>query len=141
MGSNSKDFIWGSNAVASNQGILLLNAYKYSLEHAFLNSAQHTLDYILGRNATGFSYVTGFGDKMRRHPHQRLAVSKPDLPPLPGFIVGGPNPGQQDKCDYLSAIPDESYSDTDCSYASNEIAIYWNAPFAYLVNALEAIHQ
>jgi endoglucanase len=141
MGSNSKDFIWGSNAVASNQGILLLYAYKFSSEHAFLNSAQHNLDYILGRNATGFSYVTGFGDKTPRHPHQRLAVSKPDLPPLPGFIVGGPNPGQQDKCEYLSAIPDESYSDTDCSYASNEIAINWNAPFAYLVNALEAIHQ
>jgi endoglucanase len=54
-------------------------------------------------------------------------------------MVGGPNPGQQDKCEYPSDIPDESYVDDTCSYASNEIAINWNAPFAYLINALEGL--
>jgi endoglucanase len=27
--------------------------------------------------------------------------------------------------------------DDDCSYASNEIAINWNAPMVYLLNGLE----
>jgi endoglucanase len=29
--------------------------------------------------------------------------------------------------------------DDVCSYASNEIAINWNAPFVYLAGALEAL--
>lgn len=141
METNVRNFIWGSNAVAANQGILLLYAFRQSNEHVFLEGANDNLDYILGRNATGYSYVTGFGSKTPMHPHHRLAASRPDLPPLPGFIVGGPNPSQQDGCTYSSSFPDESYSDESCSYASNEIAINWNAPFAYLTNSLEAINQ
>ncbi|MEB2785662.1 glycoside hydrolase family 9 protein [Algoriphagus persicinus] len=139
--TNVRNFIWGSNAVAANQGILFLYAFKQNGEHVFLEAAYDNLDYILGRNATGYSYVTGFGSKTPMRPHHRLAVSRPDLPPLPGFIVGGPNPGQQDGCNYASSFADESYSDESCSYASNEIAINWNAPFAYLINSLEAINQ
>ncbi|WP_425639155.1 glycoside hydrolase family 9 protein [Algoriphagus yeomjeoni] len=139
--TNSKNFVWGSNAVAANQGILLIYAFKQSNERIFLERALDNLDYILGRNATGYSYVTGFGTKSPLHPHHRLATSRPDLPPLPGFIVGGPNPRQQDGCNYTSSFPDESYTDESCSYASNEIAINWNAPFAYLANSLEAINQ
>ena len=141
METNLRNFIWGSNAVAANQGILLLYAYKQSNEHIFLEGALDNLDYIMGRNATGYSYITGFGNKTPMHPHHRLAEARPDLPPLPGFIVGGPNPGQQDECNYLSSFADESYTDENCSYASNEIAINWNAPFAYLVNSIEAINQ
>lgn len=139
--TNTQNFIWGSNAIAANQGILFLYAFKQSNEHIFLERALDNLDYILGRNATGYSYVTGFGSKTPLYPHHRLATSRPDLPPLPGFIVGGPNPRQQDGCNYSSSFPDESYTDESCSYASNEIAINWNAPFAYLANALEAINS
>jgi endoglucanase len=139
MGASSKDFIWGSNAVASNQGILLIEAYKLNAEMGFLQGAKANLDYILGRNATGFCYVTGFGFKSPKYPHHRLAASRPELPPLPGFIVGGPNPSQQDGCEYPSGFPDESFTDLECSYASNEIAINWSAAFAYLVNAIQAI--
>lgn len=139
MGADTRDFIWGSNAVASNQGILLIEAFRLNGEVGFLQSAKANLDYVLGRNATGFCYVMGFGSKSPMHPHHRLAVSRPDLPPLPGFMVGGPNPSQQDGCDYPSKVPDESYTDLACSYASNEIAINWSAAFAYLANAIQAI--
>ncbi|WP_183461675.1 glycoside hydrolase family 9 protein [Microbulbifer rhizosphaerae] len=141
MGSSEQNFIWGSNSVASNQGILLLEAYHLSGDREFLQSAEDNLDYLLGRNATGYSYVTGFGSSSTQWPHHRLAASRPDLPPLPGFLAGGPNPGQQDGCEYPSDIPDESYTDAVCSYASNEIAINWNAPFAYLANAVNAIRS
>ncbi len=139
MGADSRDFVWGSNAVASNQGILLLEAFRLNGELGFMQSAKANLDYLLGRNATGFCYVTGFGSKSPQYPHHRLAVSRPELPPLPGFVVGGPNPSQQDGCEYPSKVPDESYTDLSCSYASNEIAINWSAAFAYLVNAIQAI--
>jgi endoglucanase len=32
-----------------------------------------------------------------------------------------------------------SYYDNSCSYATNEVAINWNAPFAYVVGSLQAI--
>ncbi|WP_288129917.1 glycoside hydrolase family 9 protein [Microbulbifer sp.] len=141
MASNPDFFVWGSNAVAANQGILFLEAFRITNDSEFLRSAEATRDYLLGRNATGFSYVTGFGYKTPQHPHHRLAAARPDLPPLPGFLVGGPNPSQQDGCEYPSKITDQSYTDHVCSYASNEIAINWNAPLAYLVNGLNAIES
>lgn len=141
MGANPKDFIWGSNAVASNQGILFIEAFRLNGELSFLHAAMDNLDYLLGRNATGFCYVTGFGSRFPQHPHHRLATSRPELPPPPGFLVGGPNPSQPDGCEYPSKIPDESYTDQSCSYASNEIAINWNAAFAYMVNAIQATEE
>ena len=139
MVSDPSLFVWGSNAVAANQGILFLEAFRITGDSDFLRSAEATRDYLLGRNATGFSYVTGFGNKTPQHPHHRLAAANPGMPPLPGFLVGGPNPSQQDGCEYSSKVADESYTDHVCSYASNEIAINWNAPLAYLVNGLNAI--
>jgi endoglucanase len=140
IGKSAADFIWGSNSVATNQGILLIQAYKLSKEKKFLDGALANLDYILGRNATGYSFVTGFGHKTPMFPHHRLSEADGIADPVPGLIVGGPNPGQQDGCNtYPSRIPDESYTDSVCSYASNEIAINWNAPAAYLAGALEAL--
>lgn len=141
IGQSERDFVWGSNAVASNQGIALIQAYFISKEQVFLDAALSNLDYIFGKNATGYSFVTGFGHKTPKRPHHRLAEAEPEKEPLPGFLVGGPNPGQQDNCNYPSKIADESYIDEACSYASNEIAINWNAPFAYLVNAVEVLKK
>ena len=139
MGSTAADFNWGSNSNAANQGILLIQAYLLSGDKKYKEAALGNLDYILGRNATGYSFVTGYGTKSPLFPHHRPSEAEPDKAPVPGFLVGGPNPGQQDKCDYPSDVPDESYVDATCSYASNEVAINWNAPLAYLVNALEAL--
>jgi endoglucanase len=139
MGQDAKDFVWGSNSVAANQGIALIQAYFLTEEKEYLDMALANLDYIMGRNATGYSYVTGYGHKTPRDPHHRPSGAEPDKAPIPGLIVGGPNPGQQDGCDYESKVADESYVDDYCSYASNEIAINWSAPFAYLALAIEAI--
>jgi endoglucanase len=142
MGKSAGDFIWGSNSVATNQGILLIQAYKLSKERKFLDCALTNLDYVLGRNATGYSFVTGYGHKTPMFPHHRLSEADGVADPIPGLIVGGPNPGQQDGCKtYPSRIADESYTDAVCSYASNEIAINWNAPAAYLAGALEALYN
>ena len=142
IGRSAGDFIWGSNSVAANQGILLIQAYKLSNDRNYLDCALTNLDYILGRNATGYSFITGYGRKTPMHPHHRLSEADGIEDPIPGLIVGGPNPGQQDGCKtYPSRIPDESYTDTVCSYASNEIAINWNAPAAYLAGAIDALYR
>ncbi|CAN5222990.1 glycoside hydrolase family 9 protein [soil metagenome] len=52
MGQESWHFLWGSNAMALNHSVLLLQAYRLTMEEAYLDAAQTNLDYILGRNAT-----------------------------------------------------------------------------------------
>jgi endoglucanase len=140
MGKSARDFVWGSSSVAANQGILLIQAYKLTNDKKYLFDALGNLDYLLGRNATGYSFVTGFGHKTPMFPHHRQSEADGIADPVPGLLSGGPNPGQQDGCKtYPSRIPDESYTDAMCSYASNEIAINWNAPAAYLAGAVEAL--
>lgn len=141
MGGSALDFIWGSNSVCANQGIALLQAYEISQDKRYLTHALSNLDYIMGRNATGYAYVTGFGDKSPQFPHHRPSEADGIAEPVPGLIVGGPNPGQQDNCDYPSKVADESYVDAECSYAANEIAINWNAPLVYLAAAMEALQN
>jgi endoglucanase len=140
IGNFVRDFVWGSNAVAANQGILLIQVYRLTSDKKYLEYAIGNLDYIMGRNATGYSFVTGVGHKTPMFIHHRQSEADFINEPVPGLLAGGPNPGQQDGCTtYPSKIPDESYTDVSCSYASNEIAINWNAPAAYLAGALEAL--
>ena len=140
MGKSARDFEWGSNSVAANQGILLIQAYRLTKDRKYIQYALGNLDYIMGRNATGYSFVTGNGHKTPMFPHHRQSEADGIADPVPGLLAGGPNPGQQDGCKtYPSKVPDESYTDSMCSYASNEIAINWNAPAAYLAGALEAL--
>ena len=135
-----RDFIWGSNAVAANQGMLLLQGYRLTHDRTFLDAAVANLDYLLGRNATGYAFVTGFGSRSPRFPHHRPSASDGVADPVPGLLVGGPNPGQQDHCPgYPSRVPALSYLDSTCAYAANEIAINWNAPLAYLAVGIDAL--
>lgn len=139
MGQSEKDFVWGSNAVAANQGILLINAYLITKDKKYIHAALSNVDYILGRNATGYSFVTGVGSKSPMHPHHRPSSADGITEPIPGLLVGGPNPGRQDGCVYEFTATETAYVDTECSYASNEIAINWNAPLVYLLQAVQAL--
>lgn len=142
MGKKASDYAWGSSSVAANQGIALLYAYRLSKNVAFLNAARGNFDYLLGRNATDYCFLTGSGTKSVMHPHHRISMADGIVEPVPGLLSGGPNPGQQDKCTtYPNKFADESFTDHDCSYASNEIAINWNAPLVYLAAALDAFSQ
>jgi endoglucanase len=148
MGVDREDFVWGSNAVAANQGIALVRAYELTGDRRYLEAAISNLDYILGRNPLGLSYVTGIGHRYPMHIHHRPSEADGNPEPVPGLLAGGPNPGQQDRagCDdygqagrYPSSLPAHSFLDHWCSYASNEIAINWNAPLAYLAFAVETV--
>lgn len=138
-----KDFVWGSNAVILNQAMMLVAAYRVRPQPAYLNAAQSALDYVLGRNGPGISFVTGFGTVSPQHPHHRPSEADGIAAPVPGWLVGGPNPGQQDlkgcPAPYPSALPALSWLDDVCSYASNEVAINWNAPLVYVAAALESL--
>jgi endoglucanase len=139
MGGRRTDFNWGSNANATNQGILLIRVYFLTGKQSYLDAALGNLDYICGQNATGYCFITGIGSFSTMHPHHRPSVADGIADPVPGLLAGGPNPGEQDHCHYEFHEAETAYVDSDCAYASNEIAINWNAPLVYLVNAVEAL--
>ncbi len=135
------DFYWGSNGVASNKAVILLHAYILTKEEKYLNAANSIVDYILGRNPIDKSYLTGYGVNPTMNPHHRPSQSDSIEAPVPGMVAGGANASATD-CAKAYNNPDavaRSYYDNSCSYATNEVAINWNAPFAYAINSIQAI--
>ena len=141
-GNSPRDYGWGCLAETfGTNGLTLCYAYKLTGDKKYLTAALENAEYVLGRNATGYCYITGFGTKSPMHPHHRISEADGIEAPFPGLVAGGPNPGQQDIADvksYTSKQPDESYADAMQSYASNEIAINWNASILALLGWIEA---
>ena len=142
-GNSPRDFYWGCASTFCDQSVCFLYAYKLNGKAGYLKNAFRNVNYILGQNATGYCYVTGFGSKSPMFPHSRLCHSDGVVEPIPGLLVGGPNPGHNDKAEvtYRSSYPDESYEDVMPSYASNEIAINWNASLVAAVTWLAEIAE
>lgn len=141
-GNHAHDFGWGHlSERCCGMGIALLFSDQYVAKGKYRRYALENIDCLLGRNALGYCYVTGFGQKSPMHPHHRPSAADGIDAPFPGMLVGGPNPGQQDKGSnlvYPSSLPDESYVDHADSYASNEIAINWNAALVGLLCWVDA---
>jgi endoglucanase len=130
-----KDYVWGSNGVAASYGRQLLVANAIAPDPAFVEAATDNIHYLLGRNAFGLSWVTQLGSHPYKHPHHRPSGAMKDAEPWPGLLSGGPNAGRQDAV--LKALPNlppaKIYADNTDSYASNEIAINWQAALAFLL--------
>ena len=141
-GNKPDEFLWGCSSSFCDQAICFLYAYEVTGDEKYLVNAHRNVNYILGQNATGYCYVTGFGTKSPMFPHSRLCHSDGVEAPIPGLLVGGPNPDQNDIIEvkkYDSDYPDESYMDIMPSYASNEIAINWNASLVAAIHWLAYI--
>lgn len=142
FGREESDFGLGSLSYpCAAQGFSLVYAYLVNDNKGYLLNAYRNMDCLLGRNPLGYCYVTGLGVKSPLHPYHCLAATDGIEAPLPGFLVGGPNGGQQDRelVTYPSVLPDESYVDAEQSYASNAVAISQSADLAALGAALDAL--
>ena len=132
----TKNYVWGSNGVAANYGMELLVANVLAPDPSFVESALDNLHYLLGRNTFSISWVTQVGANPFHHPHHRPSGADKNTEPWPGLLSGGPNAGRQDEV--LKKLPDglppaKVYADEQGSYASNEIAINWQAPLVFLL--------
>lgn len=136
-------FEWGSNSDILNQAMILCNAHRLTNDEKYLIGVEQITDYIFGKNATGYSFLTGFGSKKAMFPHHRPSGADGIVDPVPGFIIGGPNKGRQDAgdVDYTSEHPAKSYMDVEPSFASNEVCINWNAPAVYVLGYLEQVRK
>ncbi len=136
-------FEWGSNSDILNQAIILCYAHSLTKEEKYLNGAEQITDYIFGKNATGYSFLTGFGSKKVMFPHHRPSGADDIENPVPGFIVGGPNKDKQDSFNvtYTSKLPAKSFMDVQKSFASNEVCLNWNSPVVFVLGYLEQVRK
>ncbi|MBO6522231.1 MAG: glycoside hydrolase family 9 protein [Balneolaceae bacterium] len=141
FGYENGHFFWGSNGHAGNIGMAILQSYQLTENQKYYEAALRVADYLLGVNPTGYSYITGFGDKQVMNIHHRPSEADNIDAPVPGMVAGGPNPRNlnqdcgEDK--YPSKLPALAFLDDWCSYSTNEITINWNAPVVYLFSGLE----
>ncbi len=136
MSMQAKDFVWGSNGIAAQYGMDLLIANVIAPNLDFANAARDDLHYLLGRNTFSLSWVTQVGEHSVQHPHHRPSGDGKQPGPWPGLLSGGPNALRQDPV--LAALPKnlppaKDYADATVSYASNEIAINWQATLVFLL--------
>ncbi|MBO4903217.1 MAG: glycoside hydrolase family 9 protein [Lachnospiraceae bacterium] len=133
------NYCWGSNlsVCAYARQMLLAREAPGADQDAYEQAAYDQLSYILGQNATGYCFVTGYGGLSAQNPHHRpsVAVGKP----MPGMVIGGPDGFGEDS--YVKSVladepPAKCYADNAQSYSTNEVTIYWNSPFVYLLSAM-----
>jgi len=142
---SDKGYIWGSNSAVANNSIVMAHAYYLSGDTKHINGAISGMDYLLGRNAMDYSYVTGYGTHTAEYPHHRWWSAQIDatFPKAPcGVLVGGPNSGMQDPWvqgygwKKGEIAPQKAYLDHIEAWSVNECTINWNAPLAWLTGFL-----
>jgi endoglucanase len=144
----SAGYVWGSNSGVLNNAIILAVAYDATKETEYRDTVVQAMNYLLGYNGLHKSFITGYGVYPVSHPHHRVWANDPDsgyIAPPPGVLAGGPNKNIEDpemKSAHLSGVPiAKRYIDTIGSFATNEVAINWNAPLAWVSNWLDSQYE
>jgi len=135
---------WGSNSGLLNDMMILGLAYDFTKNGKYRQGVADGMDYLLGRNPMSKSYVTGYGEVPLQNPHHRFWCNQmdPTTPsPPPGIVSGGPNSALQDPYAQAQGLPGcppmKCYVDHIESWSTNELAINWNAPFAWVASFMD----
>jgi Glycosyl hydrolase family 9./N-terminal ig-like domain of cellulase. len=136
-------YVWGSILPILNNAITMICACLLTGDEEYRNAALNQLDYLLGMNATGYSFVTGFGERSYRFPHHRPSYADDVDEPVPGLVSGGPNKQNPDMVT-KTLVPQDTppakfYIDYTSTASSNEIAIYWNSPAVFVAAYFDMI--
>ena len=132
-------YVWGSNSMVINMAIVSALAFEFTGRKRYLDNVTETMDYLMGRNAMDKSYVSGYGERPLTNPHHRFwahqANSSYPLVPA-GVLSGGPNSGLEDPyaqgAGLVGSPAQKCYADHIECWSTNEIAINWNAPLAWV---------
>ena len=134
---------WGSNGRVLNNLVVLATAHLVTNEQRCRSAVATGMDYLLGRNALGQSYVTGYGTDSTAHLRTRQFGHDldPTLPPPPaGALAGGANsrrhPGFPSDPRLDDLPPQCCYLDEPTSETTNDICIRWNAPLVHIAGFL-----
>lgn len=130
---------WGSTRYNCAWQTYAITYGEAANDSSYLEKAKWQMDYILGDNPTGYSFVVGYGDKWPTHIHHRAAN--------PGrgsaTVNGSADDNTEAKYTLYGALiggPSDSngtYNDATNSYAHTEMALDYNA---CLVPALAGLY-
>jgi endoglucanase len=130
---------WGSNGRILNNLVVIAVGHELSGRGEHLSAAARGMDYLLGCNALGQSYVTGYGTDFTHQQRTRhfAHALDPSFPPPPrGALAGGPtskdHPGFPSDPRLSDLPPQCRYLDEPTSETTNDVCIRWNAPLVWM---------
>lgn len=129
-------FAWGSNLTICSNGRQMLFAAELTGEDEYRVAAYDQLQYVLGQNALSYCYVSGYGTHFPVNMHHRPCIVTGNV--MKGMVIGGPNQNLEDpfaKALLADMPPAKCYLDNNQSFSTNEVTIYWNSPFIYLLSS------
>jgi endoglucanase len=147
--AGTNGYPWGSNSFVLNTLIVMALAGDFTQNHKYLNGVADGMDYLLGRNPNDQCYVTGYGERPLKNPRHPFWAyqGNPAFPKPPaGAISGGPNSDLQDPwvlgSGWIGTGPNarpaaKCFVDHIESWSTNEVAINWNAAFAWVTAYLD----
>ena len=135
---------WGSNSELANRAIILGHAYNLTQDVKYRDGVIHLMDYLLGRNPLGQSYISGYGKQTYVNPHHRhWSHSNRDGAPIvpSGVLSGGPNNDNMSdpiaKNQIGKCAAQTCWTDHYTAWTQNEITINWNAPLVWMASFLD----
>jgi hypothetical protein len=114
-------------------GTKLLGTFESNRE--IINKITYSqLDWILGQNPVGVSFVSGYGDNSVKYPFS-IMYRTDNLPGVPkGYLVGGPNKFSNDITvgNQISRFDGKNYTDNFQEWTTNEHTVYWNSGLVFV---------
>lgn len=140
----ANEYCWGSNLNVLNRGMLFATVYRLQPKPEYHTALVRQMDYLLGVNATDFSYVTGVGTHAFSNPHNRITVADGIEETIPGYVSGGANGTRWVDPLAKELIPEgtppmKCFVDRWECYSLNEITIYWNSPAIFCAAFLDSV--
>ena len=134
---NEHQYNWGSNMNVMKNAMTFIIADIVNGTKLYTDYAMAQLDYLLGRNAVGISYISGIGEYSVNNLHLRPAFADGIDKCMPGFVSGGANrnPGDPDAAELIDkgTPPMKCFADSTGCYSLNEVTIYWNSPTVFTI--------
>ncbi|MFQ3262218.1 glycoside hydrolase family 9 protein [Reinekea sp.] len=134
-------FDWGSNGTIATLGSELLWLESLTNEGIYWDAAYKMSHWFFGLNPHGIIFTTGSSRFNAQRPHFRPLLSQATPKPY-GLLVGGPNSvelkGDVAAAPLFKKAPMQVYIDHQDSWATNEVAINWQAAWASYMSLLVA---
>lgn len=131
------NYCWGSNLSVCSYARQMMLAKKLTGRVDYDDAIYDQLSYILGQNTLSYCFVTGYGTLSPVNTHHRPSIAVGTE--MKGMLAGGPDGNLEDsfiKTTMADLPPAKCYADNAQSFSTNEVTIYWNSPFVYLLSSV-----
>ncbi|WP_310830345.1 glycoside hydrolase family 9 protein [Paenibacillus pedocola] len=133
------NYYWGITMQVADTPMEMIIGTKllgtFESNRAVINQITYSqLDWILGQNPVGVSFVSGYGDNSVKYPFS-IMYRTDGLSGVPkGYLVGGPNKFSNDVTvgNQISRFAGKNYNDNFQEWTTNEHTVYWNSGLVFV---------